>query len=312
MKQKIIILFCFLLFLCPVIWAKEKEISLTVKTETETVIDVYKIADYDQDTNQYSPNEKTEGFTPEINRYPTLDSSKRKSFAGRIASYLHKNQMKPDILGEKSNDKIHPLESGLYLVIARDANIDWKDSLVEEKDGVVSKITNNKITYAFEPELITLPYQDETKDNQWNDDVIMNLKPYKEDQMVEFILKKKYLSFYEKNPATSVFRIDVTKNGQTLYSNIETLTFEEAGEKEIKLSLPIDSVVQVSELYGGTNYSCLSSDIQTITLTENKNEMMFENDYVPLNHNGGSINNKFSYDKKGWDFHPVYDQKKEK
>lgn len=145
------------------------------------------------------------------------------------------------------------LPVGLYLVFPREVKTD-------------------AYRYTFEPYLVSLPTNNygtiqgdnttPSEDDRWIYDVSVGLKPEQHIRYGDLVLRKALEKHNASlGPAVFVFRVegmkDMDGNGteETVYSNVHTLSFTEAGSQELTIAkLPAGTRVTVEEIYAGSAY----------------------------------------------------------
>ena len=114
------------------------------------------------------------------------------------------------------------------------------------------------------------------------------------------------------DPATFIFRVDVTYRGKKVYSDVITMVFDKAETQTFEIAnLPVGAEAVVEEIYSGGNYKISDKEKakQTVTIiadnaeTKDVVEMAqtaFTNVYDTTWNGGGSVNNHFVSGKEGW------------
>ena len=222
------------------------------------------------------------------------------------------------------------LASGLYLVIARGADLTDKEDYVknisvEENGKANTKLAtiaySDKYTYTFEPQLVALPSRiifnedgtaqsNGTSNNEvpWQYDLAVTLKP---EQSLRFGILEivKNLQVYETGGnASFVFRVDAYKDDtktKLLYSGVHPVTFSNAGVQSIRIEdlIPVGAYVEVSEDYPGPDYRLQGDAVQTAVIPAPDNgdyvSVTYTNAYQGTTTYGGAIINHFEYNAGG-------------
>lgn len=226
--------------------------------------------------------------------------------------------------GEAAN-----LEAGLYLVIARGSSLtdveDYRTEVTqkneetgEETARLATMASSKKNTYLFAPQLVSLPSK-ETDINgtintanpgDWVYSLSINLKP---EQTARFGALEivKTLSVYEteegtQEPATCVFEVTGTLDGEVVYSNVESITFTAAGQERVVLDrIPAMAQVTVREVYSGSGYELTVPGDRSATIAaDDVVSVDFENTYTREQKKGYGIKNQFVYDENsGWQWY---------
>lgn len=226
--------------------------------------------------------------------------------------------------GAPVGTEISDLDPGLYLLVAHGGSLtkpgDYrielkqKDSLTGEETFRIATIANSaQHTYAFLPQLVSLPSKEADENGvintanpgDWIFDMAVNMKPERLDRYgsLEII---KTLSEYEtmggvQESATFVFEVTGTLNDETVYSNVESITFTAAGQESVTLDrIPAMAQVTVREVYSGSSYQLtVPGDRTAVIAADNVVSVEFENEYDGRRTNGHGIKNQFVYDEAG-------------
>lgn len=226
--------------------------------------------------------------------------------------------------GALAGTRIEDLDAGLYLLVARGGSmsaiadykteIKQKDELTGEESTRIATIANSgQYTYAFLPQLVSLPTKPADENGvintanpgEWSFDMAVNLKPERLNRYgsLEII---KTLSEYEtmggvQESATFVFEVTGTLNDETVYSNVESITFTAAGQESVTLDrIPAMAQVTVREVYSGSSYQLtVPGDRTAVIAADNVVSVEFENEYDGRRTNGHGIKNQFVYDEAG-------------
>lgn len=288
-------------------------------SEAKVVVDLYKVADAAQvrgyDTYTYEFKTDYEALKKIYDENP--NNADWSNMAQEAAKYALDND-KPLKEGTAVNEKVEGLESGLYLLIARGADVEDYKTTVTTEEGTrnIATIANSKThVYTFAPELISLPGKqvtdadgnisnsNTTADGEWSYDMQVTLKPQQDPRFGSLEIIKNLITYNVDVPAVFVFQVEGTLDGQNVYSNVATLEFTEPGQKKALIeNIPVGAEVTVTEVYSGASYKITSADVQNAVISaENVASVEFTNDHDTTTHGGGGVNNHFTYDtQNGW------------
>ena len=220
--------------------------------------------------------------------------------------------------------KFEGLLPGLYLLVPRGTDMAMADYVVpgEEEGDVLTTIANSDhYTYAFRPQLISLPTKSDAdgdsritsaaSDGDWDYNPTINLKYTFTERYGNVRIIKDLQSYNNASPATFVFRVTATLKDETVYSNVFARTFTAVGTQEILIEekIPIGAQITVEEL-ANTAYDA-DSNTKTITLEGTAAaadgeaaiptvEVTFTNDYNDSLIFGYGIENSFTYTNGQW------------
>ncbi len=221
------------------------------------------------------------------------------------------------------------LDAGLYLVIARGRSLtNTADYLTEvtqkneetgEETPKFATVANSrKNAYLFAPQLVSLPSRTADENGvvntanpgEWIYDMDISLKPEQTGRFgsLEII---KTLSSYEteegvEEPMTCVFEVTGILDEETVYSNVESITFTSAGQERVVLDrIPAMAQVTVREVYSGAGYELtVPGDRSTVVAADEVASVDFENIYTGEQKKGHGIKNQFVYDENsGWQWY---------
>lgn len=215
------------------------------------------------------------------------------------------------------------LEAGLYLMIARGRNLTPEEYIVRntaegETDGLITTVAySQSYVFTYEPQLVSLPTKEadeegniSTSNNgEWIYNATAVLKPELSGRYGTLRIDKELLSYRTGNPATFVFLVEATLQGETVYSNVVSMDFSEAGSQSelIADKIPVGAEVTVTEVYSGVTYRVSDSQtVQNIILNNIgpdeegfSNIVSFRNEYDGTGRNGSAITNHFEYTDDG-------------
>lgn len=236
---------------------------------------------------------------------------------------------------EKAEASFEKLEAGMYLVVARDANLTDISKYVtkvgpepeegkEDTRDIVTIAYNNQYVYRYTPELIALPMREKvgggvpqdsfnTADRTaWVYNARVNLK-------AETVLRHASLEIIknlDKAPLTTdscIFEITAKLNGETLLHTYKSVSFgpTDGLHKKITLSnlIPVGSTVTVNEVESGASYTIRTGESSTKTIgvaqadtvnadnvvTAIGNTVTFNNDRRDSGSGSGAITNNYKY-----------------
>ncbi|MCI8549115.1 MAG: hypothetical protein HFI68_00730 [Lachnospiraceae bacterium] len=232
--------------------------------------------------------------------------------AGASAPYRAKNP------GEKIE-----VDSGLYLLVARGNDLENYTKTIETEDGekLVTMAQSPLYAYTFEPQLVSLPLGSVEGDGttnilsgegSWDYDVEITLKAEQNRRYGSLEIVKTLQSYETKEPAMFVFQIEAVLDGETVYSDVESIIFTEAGQEKILLEnkIPAGAVVTVTEVYKGAAYSLETQADETQTrpiAADQISTVEFVNRYNDEQKGGHGIVNQFRYNETSgaWDWTPI-------
>ena len=190
------------------------------------------------------------------------------------------------------------MSCGLYLVEAEKADTD-------------------RYSYSFNPYIISLPdnlyYQSkDPSDDEWIYNVTSGLKPEQEFRYGSLKIRKTLQEFNSSlKEATFVFQVEGTDDdGNVIYSNVASTTFDASGTKEAVLDkIPAGAHLTVTEVYSGASYKLTSAESQETTIVADQTmEVDFSNTYDDKIVPGYGVTNHFEYDENdGWQWSQLKD-----
>ena len=190
------------------------------------------------------------------------------------------------------------MSCGLYLVEAEKADTD-------------------RYSYSFNPYIISLPdnlyYQsNDPADDEWIYNVTSGLKPEQESRYGSLKIRKTLQEFNASlKEATFVFQVEGTDDdGNVVYSNVASTTFDASGTKEAVLDkIPAGAHLTVTEVYSGASYKLTSAESQETTIVADQTmEVDFSNTYDDKIVPGYGVTNHFEYDDNdGWQWSQLKD-----
>ena len=214
------------------------------------------------------------------------------------------------------------LDAGLYLMIARGRNLTAEEYIVRntaaeegETDSWITTVAySDSYVFTYEPQLVSLPAKEADEEGnivisgsgEWIYNATAVLKPELSGRYAALRIDKELLSYRTGNPATFVFLVEATLQGETVYSNVVSMDFNEAGSQSelITDKIPVGAEVTVTEVYSGVTYRIAegSQTVQNIILNNIEpdeegfsNIVSFRNEYDGTGRSGSSITNHFEY-----------------
>ena len=220
----------------------------------------------------------------------------------------------------RPGEKLGELSGGLYLMVARGQALEDYTMVQKDDAGEESLVTwarSSQNIYTFNPQLVSLPMKDPTADGgantadpgDWIYDVTAYLKPMQENRYGSLEIVKTLRTYETREPGIFVFQIEAVLGGETVYSDVESLIFTEAGQQSIRIEnkIPAGARVTVTEIYEGGTYELESAKEQTVQIAaEDFVRAEFINDYTEERKGGHGIINQFDYTGSGkydgWDW----------
>ena len=124
------------------------------------------------------------------------------------------------------------------------------------------------------------------------------MNEHKEIAFGELKIVKSIAKYETSEPATFVFQIEAQKDGEPVYSNYASITFDQPGTQSTLLTgVPVGAEVTVTEVYSGARYRGLT-DAQSTTIVsldspDSPATVTFENTYGHNGTGGHGIQNSF-------------------
>ena len=272
--------------------------------DAHVVVDFYRIADAVAagDAFTFAPVAPYQGL-----QIPTDPDNAAWNALAQTCAEMALELDKPMVEGAETFKPIESeLEAGLYLILARGVNEEnpvRHTQTPEGEDAIVTAAHSENYAYTFNPELIAVPYRASELD-EWSYAPTITLKPARELREKPLEIVKRLENYRPEGPAVFVFSVKAVKDGVTVYDNVVTTSFTEAGEKSLLVGVPIGSEVTVTEVYSGAGYKPVGRTAQHVTVTLDEDAVVtFVNDVDGTTTTGGGIENHFEYDNAdswGW------------
>lgn len=273
----------------------------------EIPVDVYKVADITEeavyDTAKYTDFaglglENVSSTTTAEEWAQMAEDAMETVEDKKIAPTADVKVTKPEGATE-STGKITNLETGMYLVQAE-------------------TVQTSEYTYDFTPYLVSLPnnyYSKENPNDTWVYDVTTGMKPQQTQRYGDLEIFKDLTEYNASlKDALFVFRVEGTRNGEQVYSDVVSIKFNQAGKKSVLVKhLPAGTKVTVKEVYAGGSYSNTSGDTQETVIvaegvTDNPASVSFTNTYNGKLIPGTGIVNHFEKKNGEWDWEQQTDE----
>lgn len=335
----------------------EKADYLADMQKAQITLDLYKVAGTEKvagyDTYRFTPEASFSGLTTSegvgISEYADLQKLTAADWE-ELAQEAAKTALREGgPAAVKSQDVIHAsaaelseLDSGLYLLVARDTNWDRAEyvktvnqglttgegdlEITQSLDLLVTVANSPRYEYQFMPQLIALPAKqavDEVISTSgrvpWQYMQSVVLKSGRENRYTSLEIRKTLRSYEEAEgtiePATFVFRVVGTMEGESepVYDAVDSITFTGPGTGSTTLDhIPATATVTVTEIYSGISYTqVVPPNNGSVVLDQisaepgpDGNYVSFENEYNNRRTHGHGIKNQFVYNAEtgGWDW----------
>ena len=282
---------------------EDRDCSLTINVEntdygtdlkdTDIHVQIYKIADMAL-TGAFTSTQDFKKLKIEDMESGQEDWEKTAKQAEKIIE--NKDVKATKTLTFNESGTFSELSRGLYLVKTDDAQTD-------------------EYEYTFTPFIISLPNNyyyktKDVKDDVWVYDVTSALKPERSDRYGKLKITKTLNEFNASlKQTTFVFSVEATKDGETVYSNVVSTTFDSTGSKEVLLDdIPVGSTVTVTEVYSGASYTLASDSSTTCTIVADETmEADFTNTYNDELKPGYGVTNHFEMSDGEWTWSQLTD-----
>lgn len=214
--------------------------------------------------------------------------------------------------------RITDLAPGLYLVVVHGANMspnEYVREITDDEGNVIlsGSASSSICSYLFSPEFVTLPgksagFDDELQSSRpedWMYDVKIYIKTGPADRFTSLEIVNSLDKYMEGSPATAIYQIEATLNGNVVYSDVVEVTVNDDSCTNSVLidEIPIGSEVTVTEVYSGGCYTLVSDATQSTTAERGQvSTVTFTNtpNYKAIN--VGGITNRFEYNGENWNW----------
>ncbi|MCH5191512.1 MAG: hypothetical protein J1F23_05040 [Oscillospiraceae bacterium] len=276
--------------------------------EADLVADFYKVADAvaDSSYDSYAYSDPYPAYSGLVLN-GIQDNSGWTDLAQKAADRALANDS-PAISGVSIETPVKNLSTGLYLVLVHGAGVENYVSEGKDKDGnkIISTIASTSShTYRFAPILLSLPGR-EGISGDWIYDTAITLKAEQQTRLGSLQIVKNLIGFVSGSPATFVFDIEAVFDGKIVYSDVVSITFNQAGTNKVTVdNIPVGAQVTVTEVYEGVCYRLISEKNQTTMITADEIvSVEFTNAPNDKINSGGGITNHFEYTSDGWTWTP--------
>jgi hypothetical protein len=267
---------------------------------TGVTLDLYRVARAEVQTGSDSYTLTPEEIYASLTLDQELDNAGWRQLSQEAAA-LALDGDAPVISGQGQQIRLD-LEPGLYLLMVRGTQVQ-----VTDEDGIsrmAAMVRTENYIYTFLPELLALPGRmEQPEEGTWDYAPTVTLKPERSEQYGTLELRKTLTSYSNSNPGTFVFQIEGQLDGQTVYSDVVSMTFSGPGTQSLTLDrMPAGAEVTVTEVYSGAGYRLTSEQSQTVVISPSGTNLVeFINDYDGSRRTGYGIDNDFTYDpSNGW------------
>lgn len=279
--------------------------------EANVVLDVYQIAQAQESSHDnYSFSFIGPYGGTELSDSPDSDEWNKKS---QEVAAIALGGDAPVVSGASCESRIGGLSAGLYLVIAHGADLEEYITTVTDKEGnenIATIALSGSQTINFAPVLISLPTKNKNDDDiinsanpgDWIYDSEITLKPGMAERFGALEIINHLEGYIPGSPATFVYNIEAVHNGELVYSDVISMTFNSDGTQVTDPPLdgiPVGAEVTVTEVYTGACYELAnsSSDSQTVVVTpEEVVSVEFVNTPTDSLIRGGGLTYHFAYD----------------
>lgn len=294
----------------------DRPCNLTVHTayyipDERVQIDLYKIASVEEADGEivFKPTVAYTDIASKLNQASSLESRDLSGLA-QEAAQVALNAENPEPVSY-TFDGVNAvpcfnMESGAYLIIIHGEEENYVKTLTDDEgnEHLATTVTGEANVYIVNPSIVILP-RIEQYNTVYDVGIVTKAEPWIRYGSLE--ITKILTGFVGGSPATFVFQIEATLNGQSVYSDVIDITFTDAGDKSVVIdNLPVGAEVVVTEVYSGACYRLVSDATQTVQISvEECSYVSFTNEPTGTKIKGGGITNRFSYGENGWDWTPV-------
>ncbi|HBA47397.1 MAG TPA: hypothetical protein DCZ91_06285 [Lachnospiraceae bacterium] len=307
-----------------------KDCSLTVSpggeetaallAEANVVVDLYKVAEATQSSGVDGYGFQVLGDYGSLTIGADMDNDAWKDLAqdaARIALGVDPGTQPklPIVSGAPlgtditDSDGSEALTPGLYLMIARGANVADYVTTIKAEDGTESIVTvaySGDYIIRFAPELVAVPSKEADENGvistlnpgDWIYGLTVFLKPDLEERDGSLEIIKDLLTYEDSSEALFLFQVEAVLDGQLVYSDIVSMTFNAPGEQRKLLEgIPVGAEVTVTEVYSGASYTLVSGPNGPVVISADEvASVTFVNDYDYSERESHGITNNFTFD----------------
>lgn len=249
-------------------------------------IDGYCLATYDEN-GALVATESFASLSENLATYgPDTTASEAEELAAAAESVVNLLSRNPDIETTiTGNGVIGDLQPGLYLLLPR-------------------ATSSASYSYGFMPLLVPVPNYEDGVLVYENVPAVLKASQEENFGSLEIVKSLTNMNASLGNP-TFVFRIVATDpSGATIYNDVTTISFTEAGQKSVVIAnkFPLGTTITVTEVYSGASYVATTDTTQTVTVSaENLNAQVTFNNTSNYEPKGGTgIENSFTKGADGW------------
>lgn len=287
----------------------EKDRKGTIQIEVGEADKFAELKNYHIDTSIYQlATVDRSGYFTVLKEYsnlqPLLDEVRDKKQSKEWETVLQ--QALSEVEGQKADARVavsggtgqsESLATGLYLITAE-------------------PMDTEEYHYEFTAGLAALPNNEfratgKGSDTWQYDDIEVMLKPTRIPLTGNFTITKTLQSYNpELGKPLFVFSVEAVKEEETVYSDIISLAFDNAGQKTARITgIPAGAKVTVTEVYSGAGYQITSNPVVTIDriIANETKEVSFTNDTDGKIKYGTGIVNHFAYDGTGYTWSQIED-----
>lgn len=260
-------------------------------------VKIYRVASMNPDNSFTAVEGYTDLDVAHLNEETTSDGK-------RTDKWMQQEQKAAEMVAGKEPDARFTISGGT-------------GTLADLQTGLYLLVIDQQIIgdyqYTWSPTLLALPSMDwDTGEVLYdiNGQHTVTLKPEKTERTGDLRINKTLTQYSSlQQPASFVFQIEAVKNGETVYSNVLSMTFTEPGQQsELIEGLPVGAQVTVTEVYSGSSYQVTTDAEQTVTIAaEDVVDTAFTNEYTRQLNPSSSVENQFDPQEGTWSWTQVVD-----
>lgn len=247
------------------------------------------------------PDEYFEGTTQE--KIQQLEYS-ISNIGQRVKNIVQKNNISPTLTKttyegqtEKINFKSTKLDNSIWFIVVENERFNYENyslaadtrSMFMTKEGKITIISEygvqaqSSVVGTTSPISVNLFCEETVKNGTL--EIVNTLNNYNPDMGI----------------ATFIYRIQATTGGQEVYSNLVKMNFEASGTKSIVVEgIPINTQVNVKEIYTGGPYNCTNNIEKSYNQTDN-HTVNYINEYNNKDLQSAITIMKFEHLENGWE-----------